>query len=156
MQWFSWHRPFVRASTFVNNLFLNTVIYARSSNKKQSDTVQINTFQNRTILKIIVRGGSGQFFSPRVGFRVFWFCSGRVSGFGFFFRVKRKISRVTSGKKKYMFGSNSGQKFLHFWPKKSQKYNLQAKIGPQMTKIWRKMQKIGFISHNFLTSGYSG
>ena len=25
MQRFSWHRPFVRASTFVNNLFLNTV-----------------------------------------------------------------------------------------------------------------------------------
>ena len=25
MQWFSWHHPFVPASTFVNNLFLNTV-----------------------------------------------------------------------------------------------------------------------------------
>ena len=25
MQWFSWSHPFVRASTFVNNLFLNTV-----------------------------------------------------------------------------------------------------------------------------------
>ena len=25
MQWFSWRYPFVRASTFVNNLFLNTV-----------------------------------------------------------------------------------------------------------------------------------
>ena len=27
MQWFSWCCPFVQASTFVNNLFLNTVIY---------------------------------------------------------------------------------------------------------------------------------
>ena len=27
VQWFSWHCPFVQASTFVNNLFLNTVIY---------------------------------------------------------------------------------------------------------------------------------
>ena len=27
MQWFSWRRPFVRALTFVNDLFLNTVAY---------------------------------------------------------------------------------------------------------------------------------
>ena len=94
------------------------------------------------------RGGSGQFFSPRVGFRVFWFCSGRVSGFWFFFRVKRKIPRVTSGQKNICSGQTRVKIFCIF-DKKSQKYNLQA-------KIWRKMQKIGFISHNFLTSGYSG
>ena len=40
------------------------------------------------------RDGSGQFFIPRVGFRVFLFCSGRVSGFWIFPRVKEFWLRV--------------------------------------------------------------
>ena len=113
-----------------------------------------NNFQNSIygLWSKDFRGGSGQFFSPRVGFRVFWFCSGRVSGFLIFFRVTRKISRVTFGSKIYMFGSkNFGFLTAHSW-----KIHSPDKIRSQMTKIWRKMQKIGFISHNFLTSGYSG
>ena len=120
-------------------------------------------------LNLGTRGGSGQFFSPRVGFRVFWFCSGRVSGFWFFFGVKRKIYRVTSGQKNICSGQTRVKIFCIFDKnsatndqnlEKNAKnllyFPLLTKIWPQMTKIWRKMQKIGFISHNFLTSGYSG
>ena len=96
-----------------------------------------------------IRGGSGQFFSPRVGFRVFWFCSGRVSGFLIFFRVKGKISRVTFGSKKYRFGSTRVKNFFAFSVIFCQFFVWSLHLCSIFVKNCN-------IFHYFLTSGYSG
>ena len=65
---------------------------------------------------LCIRGGSGQFFTPQVGFRVFWFCSGRVSGFWFFSRVNKFWFWIH-------FGSNFFLKIISIWTK-YKAYNL--------------------------------
>ena len=59
----------------------------------------METFHNVLVLQCGTRDGSGQFFTPRVGFRVFQFCSNWVSGFCIFPRVKKFWHRFTSGQR---------------------------------------------------------
>ena len=103
------------------------------------------------------RGGSGQFFSPRVGFRVFWFCSGRVSGFGFFFRVKRKISRVTSGQKNLCSGQTRVKNFCLFDIKIHKNAITRQKFGQKWPKFGEKCKKFAlfptFFNFGLLGSG---
>ena len=95
------------------------------------------------------RGGIG------VG-RVSFFLLG--SGFGFFdfARVGSRVLDFFFGSKEKFLGSLRVKKIYVRVKLGSKFFAFLTKIRPQMTKIWRKMQKIGFISHNFLTSGYSG
>ena len=59
----------------------------------------------------LARGGSGQFFCPRVGFRVFRFCLGRVSG-------QRNLVRVKLGSNFFTFFSQFWQKIGNISQKK--------------------------------------
>ena len=74
---------------------------------------------------IFCRDGSGQFFTSRVGFRVFQFCSGRVSGFCIFPRVKKFWLRV-----QVFFKNQLNMRFSTY------------KSSGQMARVWQKLPRV--------------
>ena len=108
-----------------------TYLKLKFSIKSENELVNFYKFKWLTLLIIFLigRGGSGQFFCPRVGFRVFRFCSGRVSG-------QRNLVRVKLRSIFFAF-------FSQFWLYLAKNWQYFSKKLLRVTRVLEKVGRVG-------------